>query len=157
MSSLRKADGTVKIAWTARLEYVDREGTRRIAKGRTFVVEGREIDLFPVGVLCAVLGRSHRAIYKWEESFGFPPALYRVSDDKKCNRWYSRKQISAMRAIYETFGCLRGKNRTKLRTFISAVRKVFYTLDAPVEERDSRNERQVSGMPGGGTGEGPDL
>jgi len=37
--------------------------------------------------------------------------------------------------IYEKMGRLKGKNRSKLTTFIRAVRAVFYTVDRPIEIR----------------------
>lgn len=134
--AIREKDGRVRLPWTCVFLYVDREGIERVGKGRTFTIGEQDIDLFPVGVLCGMLGRHRRAIYKWEKNFGFPPALFRVSDDKKCNRWYSRKQLVAIRTIYEHMGNLRGKDRVKLRPFITAVKKVFYDVDAPLVKRE---------------------
>lgn len=144
MNELRRADGTVKIPYNCFFEYVDKEGITRKGKGRIFVVNGQQHELFPMGVLCGVLGRHRRAIYKWEKNFGFPPALWRVRDDRNCNRWYSRKQLIAMKVIYEKFGCLRGKHRNNLKQFITAVRAVFFIVDRPIEERnkDEGNSNQ---------------
>lgn len=131
----RKPDGTVKVPWTCFFEYTDREGVKRIAKGRRFIVQETAYDLFPVGVLVAVLGRSRRTLYVWERDFGFPPAMWRVRDDRNCNRWYSRAQLEYVRAVYQQMGCLQGESRALLRQFITAVRMHFHTIDAPIKER----------------------
>jgi len=131
---IRTSNGIARLPYNCVLSYVDAQGNCREAKGRTFVVGGVEVDLFSIGSLCQVLGRSHRCIYKWE-ALGFPRSMWRVADARGCQRWYSRKQILAIRAIYESFNRLEKKSRNQLGTFIAAVRKVFYTIDRPVKER----------------------
>lgn len=132
-----------KTPWTATFVYTDKEGVSRKGKGRTFCIEGQDIDLFPVGVLCGLLGRSYKALYKWEKNFAFPQALYRVTDSDqarmrmRCNRWYSRKQLLYIGALYTTYGRLQKKNRTSLPQFVAAVRKSFFTIDMPIKDRST--------------------
>lgn len=152
----RRANGALKRRFDARFAFVDHEGVPRVGLGRTFVIDGRSLELFPIGVLCGVIHRSRKAIYKWEEHFGFPRALYRVEDDLKCNRWYSRSQLEAIRALYVEFGSLAGKHRNNLGKFIYALKTIFYTLDVPSQPRgvpavregqDHPVPRPVSGLP----------
>lgn len=122
--------------WSAAIEYVDKDGYHRVGKGRIFIVEGKEVELYPLNVLVGVLCRTAQTIYAWEKKYGFPPALWRVSNDQRKKRWYSRKQIVSIAAIYNHFGRLKGReNKQHLTTFIAAVRQVFYTVDMPVVER----------------------
>ncbi len=118
------------LKWTCTFDFVDHEGVKRKGKGRTFHIDGRDVDLFPSGVLCAVLHRSRKALYVWEEKFGFPPALFHLADDERKKRWYSRQQIAAIRALYEheAFGRLQGKNYNKLGQFVASVRDVFWAV-----------------------------
>jgi hypothetical protein len=120
-----------RLLWNCRLEYLDAKGQPAVAKGRRMVVDGMELELFPSSTLCAVLHRSLRCLYTWERDFGFPPAMWRIRDDKVRNRWYSRKQIQAVLGVYERFGRLRGDNRANLRRFVFAVRAVFFVIDLP--------------------------
>ncbi len=123
------------LKWTCFFPYTDREGRPRIGKGRTFVIDGQDIDLFPTGVLCAMLGRGRQALYVWEEKFGFPPALYHLADDERKKRWYSRRQLLAILHLYNAYGQLKKTNYDKLHQFIAAVRHVFYSVDQPTEAR----------------------
>lgn len=76
-----------------------------------------------------MLHRELTTLYTWEKDYGFPQALWRIEDDLVTNRWYSRRQILAIRAIYESFGCLRGIYRSRLIPFIKAVKLIFYIID----------------------------
>lgn len=127
----RYGSGALNVPFTCVFRFTDRDGIERVAKGRTFIIDGQEVDLFPIGVLCAMLGRDRKTIYKWEKDYGFPAAMWRVREDSNCNRWYSRAQLTAIRAAYEYFGRLAKSNRRQLSTFIAAVRKVFFTVDQP--------------------------
>ena len=132
---IRGKNGRVLAPHTCVYRYRDWEGVERESRGRTFKLEGQELELFSVGTLCNVLRRHYKTLYKWEKDFGFPPALYRIADDKKCNRWYSRRQLLAIETIYKAFGQLQKKHRTDLGRFIACVRKVFYEVDQPLKER----------------------
>lgn len=134
---LKRGDGTILVPFTSKFEYLDKTGQPTIARGRTFIIEGQELDLFPIGALCGMLGRSHKCIYKWEKGYGFPQAMWRIQDVKGCNRWYSRKQLMAILAVYKHMGRLKGENRSKLRAFVAAVRKVFFTIDRPIKDRSN--------------------
>jgi hypothetical protein len=127
------------LKWTCTFDYTDHEGVSRKGKGRTFTIDGQDLDLFPTGVLAAVLHRSRKTLYVWEEKFGFPPALYFLADDERKKRWYSRKQLTMMRAAYDHYGELTGPNYKKLPEFISVVRKLFYSVDRPITERTDGN------------------
>jgi len=94
-----------------------------------------DVDLFPTGVLCGAIHRSKNTLYEWEELYGFPRALYRMTDDKRQQRWYSRAQILAILETYRGVGELKGKvNRARFPQFIAAVRTFFYTIDAKTAE-----------------------
>jgi hypothetical protein len=125
--------GWAKRGWNAFFEYTGKNGQKQIGKGRKYNVDGIELELFPSSVLCAMLWRGLRALYAWEKNFNFPPAMWRVREDTHCVRWYSRKQLIAIRTIYEHYGRLAGKNRSRLPDFIGAVRIVFHTIDIPKE------------------------
>jgi len=124
--------GKTALKWTCTFEYKDKEGVSRKGKGRTFdLPEIGATDLFPTGVLCAILHRSRKTIYGWEENFGWPPALYHLEEDARRKRWYSRKQLVAVLTAYECFGRLRGKNYNRLKEFIATVREIWYIVDQP--------------------------
>lgn len=129
-----------RIQKDCKFEYVDKDGITRTGKGLKFDIDGTEVELFPSGVLVGMLGRSHKTIYNWEENFGFPPSMYRVLHRGQRTRWYSRKQLIAIRTIYEKMGRLKGENKAKLPQFIAAVRAVFFTLDMPPQEAKPRED-----------------
>ena len=114
------------------MEVTDfRSGRSCVMKGRTFTIDRHDVDLFPIKALLVILGRSHKAIYKWEKEFGWPRAMYTVEDDKTRNRWYSRRQLVAIRILYERHGGLAGKRRGEIHQFIAGVRAVFHRVDIP--------------------------
>jgi hypothetical protein len=131
--TIRRVPARAKIFF----DYTDKEGVKRRGWGWAVNLEGQTVDLFPSGVLCGMLGRSQKCLYKWEKEFNFPPALFRLLDDPSRSRWYSRKQLIAIRTIYEACGKLAGKDRDKLKQFIAAVRRVFTMVDQPAKERDN--------------------
>lgn len=104
-------------------------------KGRGFVIDGVEVDLFPPMALLAVLERKHQCLYTWEHHHGFPASMWRVRDHKTINRWYSKKQLIAIHVIAKTFNWLKGKDRNKLPAFIKAIREVFFRVDLPTNQR----------------------
>lgn len=122
------------LKWTCSFEYVDKDGIKRKGKGRTFTIDGVDVDLFPTGVLCGVIGRSRKTIYGWEASFGFPQALYYLTDDGRKKRWYSRRQLVAIQTLYNAYGQLKKENYGRIHQFIGSVRKVFYHVDLPKEK-----------------------
>lgn len=93
------------------------------------------MELYPSGALCSVLERHRQCLYKWEMTFNFPQAMWRVRDAKTINRWYSRNQLVSILAIARAFSWLKGKQRSKLVPFIEAVRKIFFTTDQPATQR----------------------
>jgi hypothetical protein len=123
-----------KLMWSCTFEYVDKNGALVQGKGRKMLVDGVELELFPSAVLCGMLHRELKCLYGWEKNYGFPQSLWRIRDDTHTNRWYTRKQLIAIRTAYEFVGRLKGKeNRLKLGQFITAVRAFFYSIDAPKE------------------------
>lgn len=134
---LRYKNGQLRIPHTCEITFTNKNG-EVTARGRTFEVEkGTRLDLFPVGVLCKMLDRNHRTIYRWEKNHGFPAAMWRVKEFPGCNRWYSRAQLEAIVNVYDYFGRLSGKKRNKLGTFVSAVRSLFFTVDMPEKKREA--------------------
>jgi hypothetical protein len=129
--------------WTCSFEYVDKEGITRVGKGRTFDIEGKQVDLFPSGVLCDMLGRSQKTLYQWEHEYNFPVALYYLNEDSSKKRWYSRNQLMAIRHVYEHCGRLAGPNRGRFHAFVEGVRAVFYVVDRiEVRTKETTNERR---------------
>lgn len=123
--------------WTCSMTITHaKTGEEKIVKGRTFIIDGLTLPLYPCGALLAVLGRSHKCLYKWEKTFGFPRAMYNVTDSPGTNRWYSGRQIKAIGLLYLRFGRLEKKRRGELGQFILAVRDVFWRLDMPAVERE---------------------
>lgn len=141
----RKKRNWRKLNWTCHFEFVDKDGSVKKGNGRTMNVDGVIIELFPSSVLCAMLHRQLKTLYGWERDFNFPRALWKVRDDAITNRWYSKKQLIGIRAAYEHFGCLKGKeHRHKIHQFISAVRTFFHIIDMPKEIR--HNGRPAEGL-----------
>lgn len=116
------------------MPYKDKDGVNRKGKGRVMAVDGKRVELFPSSVLAGVLQRSLKTIYVWEEKYNFPQAMWRIDDDKVTNRWYSRRQILAIRKLYEGFHCLKGGYRTHLKDFVKAVRLIFFIIDRTQDE-----------------------
>lgn len=124
--------------WNAFFEYTNKHGEKEIGKGRKYVVDGVELELFPSSVLMGMLGRQLKTLYTWEKSYNFPQALWRVREEKnvlRCNRWYSFRQLVAIRTIYQHYNCLKKNDYKSLSLFIEAVRRVFYVVDIPVNHR----------------------
>jgi hypothetical protein len=143
--SIQKRRDWRKRTFNSFFEYVDKNGNKAVGKGRKYVVDAIEVELFPSSVLCGMLGRQLRTLYGWERDFGFPMALWQIREDTNTKRWYSRKQLIFIRALYEANGCLKGKHKTKLAQFIAAVNSRFYTIDAPPTERKSENVTLLEG------------
>lgn len=135
MTAKQNRAGWRRRGWDCTFEYTAKDGMKKTGKGKRFVIDGIELELFPSPVLCAIMGRELRTLYGWEKDFGFPRAMWRVRDDSRCNRWYSRKQLLFVSALYEHFGRLKGEHRARLHDFIAALRTKFYTCDEPVEIR----------------------
>lgn len=113
---------------------VDVKGRSLKGVGRIFRLpldgEPATVDLFPIGVLAAILNRTYRCIYKWEKEHGFPQSLYLIEDDGQKKRWYSRAQLVATRKLYEHYGCLKGRgNEKKLKEFIQSLLSIWYVID----------------------------
>ena len=113
--------------------FEDRDKIMRAGNGRKYVVDGVELDLFPLGVLSKMLWRSNFTIYGWEKNFNWPRAMYRLAEDSRKTRWYSRKQLLVIRELYKVYGSLFREHRWQIHEFIAAVRQVFYTCDVPLE------------------------
>jgi hypothetical protein len=134
---------TCEFVFEEEIEIETKDGKRkekvtRRGKGRTFNIPGKgDTDLFPTGVLCAILGRSRKTLYKWEKDYDFPPALYDLAEDQRRKRWYSRNQLIGIQHAYNSFGRLRGKNYDKLPMFIATVRAFFVSVDYPARKRES--------------------
>ena len=132
--------------WTCELEYRDKKGLKCLGKGRVFLLDHgqgnvQELEAFPIGVLCGILGRSYRCVYKWEKDYAFPKALYNFEDDGQKKRWYSRAQLLMIQSLYQTFHRLEGAHKTRLKEFIKLVDAVWISLDARAvpKEKDGSN------------------
>ena len=138
--------------WTAFFPYIDREGRERIGKGRKYVVRDVEVELFPISVLCGILHRHYRTIYRWEMDYGFPMATWGIREDTHTKRWYSRKQLIAIRTIYESYDRLRRESFAKLPQFIGAVNMIFGMIDFPAERKKENGPvlEDVKGVGGDG-------
>lgn len=137
-----------KLKWNCWFEYTNDTNAVIQGKGRKMLVDGVELELFPSAVLCGMLHRTLRCLYKWEKNFGFPQALWRIRDDTHTNRWYSRRQLIAIRAAYEACGRLQGKSRPKLSQFIAAVRSFFYVIDNQKVMTDGKQTSERLTPPG---------
>ncbi len=121
--------------------YVDKEGNKREGKGYIFIVDGTRVELFTSMTLMAVMHRQQKTLYEWEVNFGFPQAMWRVSEDRQNRRWYSRKQIDLVKSLYEgKYKKLRKENRTKLLEFTADLRKMWAIVDVPVEILNARRK-----------------
>lgn len=131
MAALKKKRNWRALQFNCFLTYRDADGAMRKGKGRKMVVDGAELELFPSSVLCAIMHKDLRCLYTWERDFDFPQAMWRIQEDAKANRWYSRRQILAVNELFNRFGRLKGKHRKMLPNFIAAVRSVFFIIDQP--------------------------
>lgn len=106
-------------------------------KGNLFEIDGHRFLLFRVGVLCEVLARNHKTIYRWEREEKIPLPLFKVTLSKKSNtqhdfeeRWYSEGQIRMMQKhLREVLGDKPRSHRgttTNHEAFFQAVRRDFY-------------------------------
>ncbi|MEV0756799.1 MerR family transcriptional regulator [Streptosporangium sp. NPDC050280] len=103
---------------------------------RPYVSErGRDFDLFPIGVLAAVLNRKPDTIRGWEQQGWLPPAHRSTSDDPRgTRRRYTRAQILAIHRIAQEEGVLKPHARSIRDTrFVERVRAVF---EEPPSEPD---------------------
>lgn len=131
----------VRDKWTCQYPFTDKDGVKRPGNGRKFRVgepgKEQEIELFPSGVLCGLLHRTQRCLYKWEKEFNFPQSIYMYEDDGRTIRWYSRAQLKRIELLYNGVGRLAGKNRDKLAKFIKLVSSdTVWLADRPLAERE---------------------
>jgi hypothetical protein len=103
-------------------------GQAKTFKGYSALVEGVDLDLFPVSALSHVLGMPYERIYKLEKR-GFPPSLWKLPNDKRCSRYYSRKQLVALEALMSR--CRSKRGRLNVTLLIGATQRFFYVIDAP--------------------------
>lgn len=82
-----------EIEFEAWIDQLSRYATVR-RRGRHFIVAGRDVALFSVSVMAEALGRDVRTLRRWEK-LGYWPTkcMWKVPDDKRTKRWYSRDQI----------------------------------------------------------------
>lgn len=124
-------------AWNTHFDYEDENGETVHGKGKKYLVDGIIVELFPFRVMLGMLRVTRHVFYRWEQTFKFPARMWRLKESRiKSERWYSRKQLIAVRTIYEQLGRL--QNEKDIPRFVTAVRSVFYTVDIPMEYRNEK-------------------
>jgi hypothetical protein len=78
---------------------------------RRIIVDGLELELYPIGAVAKALGRSSRTIRRWETRGLIPPPLYerRSRNPHGRRRLYTRQEIEGLIVIAEWHGVLAGK------------------------------------------------
>lgn len=72
---------------------------------KTYIVSGKELELYSIGALCERLEREGQTIKKWEKSGIIPPAQFR---SKTGRRLYTKAQIEAIVDTVERFNIRQG-------------------------------------------------
>lgn len=104
-------------------------------EGKLFDLSGRDLLLFPVGVMCEAIGRDVVTLRRWERQKIWPlPQWLPKGSDPRCKRWYSAAQILMAHEQYKHFSKgsygLSHSRHFNLNGFLSAVAKEFYVIDA---------------------------
>lgn len=100
-------------------------------RGRVFRVNGRMLEMFPIGVLAATLGHTARAVALWEQNGRFPKPMWHMPNPNNANslrRWYSKTQIANLRALYKSI-YLNSTSQYVRRDFFEEVWRIFFQPD----------------------------
>jgi hypothetical protein len=104
------------------------------AKPKVYVVAGREVEFFTVGMLARALHREAVTIRKWEREGIIPKATYRGQsvDPRGKRRLYTRDQVEGMLKIAWAEGLMSGRKVQIRRTqFTKRVVDLFKSLGGP--------------------------
>ncbi len=117
-----------------------KESLKVTRKGRIFSVAGKDLVLFPFGVLCEAISREIKTVRRWEKSGKFPKPQWVVPNSKA--RWYSFHQIKAVYDIHHKLSKgSHGFSHSKhfpLEEFFAEVKKCFYLVDSQEALKDEQ-------------------
>lgn len=102
-------------------------------EGRLFDVAGRDVLLFPIGVMCEAIGRDPKTLRRWERERIWPKPMWKPPDGR-CTRWYSSHQVmlafNAHKKHSKGHWGFSHSPHFDLSAFLSEVAATFYTVDA---------------------------
>jgi len=131
-------------------DYKPRKAIYRDVKreGRWFVVEGEQLELFQLKVLCQALDRTRETILQWEKDELFPKSMFRVPGSRII-RWYSGVQIINLHnLLHYKYGNTKSLHFQKT-AFLQDVQEVFYEREVTQEGNGkfilAKNLRQAKG------------
>lgn len=73
--------------------------------GKTYIINGKEVELFTIGELADRLDRQRQTIRKWEREGIIPAATFR---SKAGRRLYTSEQINAIIKVVEKYDLKQG-------------------------------------------------
>jgi hypothetical protein len=76
-------------------------------EAKIYTVNGKNIELYPIGALGYTLGRQGQTIKKWEKDGIIPPALVRSTAGR---RLYTKAQIDAIAEVVTRFNIRQGSH-----------------------------------------------
>jgi len=103
-------------------------------EGKLVDLEGHDLLLFPIGVMCEAIGRDPKTIRRWEKEKVWPKPQWKLAGEKRCSRWYSARQVMLAHEAYKKLCDLRrGYSHSRhfdLPAFLREVASAFYKVDA---------------------------
>jgi hypothetical protein len=101
-----------------------------LASGTVYLLNGRDVELFTIGQLAAVLNRSATTLRRWEADGTLPRSGYTKpsKDPRGRRRLYSRAQIEGIYAIAKDEGVLENGSTLKGTQFANRVLALFQEL-----------------------------
>jgi hypothetical protein len=74
--------------------------------GKTYIIEGKELEMFTIGELAQRLDRQRQTLRKWENNGIIPQAIYRSGANR---RLYTKNQIEAIVECVKTHQIKQGQ------------------------------------------------
>lgn len=99
---------------------------------RTYAIQGKKTDLFPISALAQALRRKAVTMRKWETKGYLPEARYRSpGEGKKQDRLYTRAQIEGLVAIAKAEGLMDPKKKLRIdqTRFPDRAHRLFEALE----------------------------
>ena len=77
-----------------------------MANPKTYIIDGKELEMFTMGELADRLDRQGQTLRKWEKQGIIPQAIYRSGSNR---RLYTRNQIEAIVEVVEKYQIKQGQ------------------------------------------------
>lgn len=101
-------------------------------KPRTYAIQGKSTDLFPISALAQALRRKAVTMRKWETKGYLPEARYRSpGEGKKQDRLYTRAQVEGLVKIAKAEGLMDPKKKLRIdqTRFPERAHRLFEALE----------------------------